>query len=759
MEWFRIPQQKVSAYIGIILSAYLIYLGLSINANDNHWLNRLDFLFYDTRFNASLALTDKGYFTNDIDKDGLHEGNGQQGSDLAEHKVVILDIDEKSLASEGRWPWSRHKLAQLVTELSEYGAIVVAFDVVFSEPERNPVNEVNQHLANYNIDWKIPQRWREIADGDKNFASHISDMDVVLGYFFQDQSNVQVGSLPEPAYKLTGDQTVSLVSISKPGYAGNLSILQQAAAGAGFVSTFADADGVIRRSPLIIRHGNGLYPSLSLAAVMSYLFVNEIELTTQPVGDVEVITSIMAGGQGARTDVNGRVIIPYRGKQHSFPYISVTDVLQKKADLSQLEGAIVLVGTSAIGLADLRATPVGTQYPGVEVHANIIQSLLSGEFPYRPEWEAGLTLSILIFLGALLSLWLPKLGPIAAVVLSSLTLLIVVSGNFYLWHAHRLDLPIASTCLLILVLTLLNLAYGYLRENASKRLLKGMFNQYVPQAHIDRMVDDPDAYQFTGESKELTVLFADIRSFTTISEHLSAADLKAMLNQYFTPITKIIFDHEGTIDKYVGDMVMAFWGAPIDDENHARNGILSAIKMQQATEQLSKAFVERGLPEIKIGVGLNSGIMNVGDMGSSYRRAYTVLGDAVNLGSRLESITKFYGADILVGERTAELCPDIAFAFIDRIQVKGKDEAIAVYKPLGLKVELTEQQKEETEKFALAYDYYQKQSWDIALQKFYALKIAYEDNFIYQIYIDRIKELREQELAQDWDGVYRHTSK
>lgn len=758
MEWFRIPQQKVSAYIGIVLSAYLIYLGLSINANDNHWLNRLDFLFYDTRFNASLSLSESDFFSFESEsKTELVDETIDE--DMLDHKVIILDIDERSLAAEGRWPWSRHKLAELVAQLAEYGAVVVAFDVVFSEPERNPVNEVNQHLANYNIDWEIPQRWREIADGDKGFARHITDMDVVLGYFFQDEASIHVGQLPAPVYTLNKEQERRLVSISKPGYAANLAILQQDAAGAGFVSTFADADGVIRRSPLVIRHENSLYPSLSLATVMSYLFVSEIEVSTTPIGDVEVMTNLIAGGQNARTDVNGQVIIPYQGKQQTFPYIPVTDVLQKKADSTQLEGAIVLVGTSAIGLADLRATPVGTQFPGVEVHANIIRSLLSGEFPYRPEWEAGLTLSILVFLGALLSLWLPKLGPVAAITLSSLALATIVSGNFYLWHAHRLDLPIASSCLLILVLTLLNLAYGYLRENASKRLIKGMFNQYVPQAHIDRMLDDPDAYQFAGDSKELTVLFADIRSFTTISEHLSAADLKALLNQYFTPITKIIFDHEGTIDKYVGDMVMAFWGAPLEDEHHAQNGILSAIEMQKATAMLSEEFIARGLPEIKIGVGLNTGIMNVGDMGSSYRRAYTVLGDAVNLGSRLESITKFYGADILVGERTAELCPDLAFSFVDRIQVKGKDEPIGVFQPLGLKSALTREQIEQGSRFDAAYELYLNQQWEEAMQKFYALKAGNPENKVYQVYIDRISDLRKQELTQGWDGVFRHTSK
>jgi len=751
MEWFRIPQQKVSAYIGILLSAYLIFLGLNINSNDNHWLNRLDFLFYDTRFNASLSLSEQ--------KEELSTPAGGNNTEVVEHRIVILDIDEKSLANEGRWPWSRHKLAELVAVLTEYGAIVVAFDVVFSEPERNPVNEVNQHLSTNNIDWEIPKFWLEIADGDKNFSRHLSDMDVVLGYFFQDQANIQVGQLPAPGYELTAEQKSGLVSISKPGYAANLAMLQQSAVGAGFVSTFADADGVIRRSPLVIRHGDSLYPSLSLATVMSYLFVNNIDIETLPLGNVEVMTSIAAGGQKARTDVNGQVIIPFRGLQHSFPYVSVTDVLQKKIDETAVEGAIVLVGTTAIGLADLRATPVGTQYPGVEVHANIIRSLLSGEFPYRPEWEAGLTLSILVFLGALLSLWLPKLGPVASVSLSLLTLTIIVSGNFYLWHVYRLDLPIASTVLLILTLTLLNLGYGYFRENASRRLLKGMFNQYVPQAHIERMLADPEAYQFTGDSKELTVLFADIRSFTTISEHLSAADLKSMLNQYFTPITKIIFDNEGTIDKYVGDMVMAFWGAPIEDDNHAQHGIIAALEMQRVTREISAEFMARGLPEIKIGVGLNSGIMNVGDMGSSYRRAYTVLGDAVNLGSRLESITKFYGAEILVGERTAELCPDITFSFIDRIQVKGKDDPIAVYQPLGPASKVTQEQKDEIERFSIAYSEYLQQSWVDALSKLDELKKDFPESIIYQIYIDRIKDLREQELAQDWDGVFRHTSK
>ncbi|WP_296981217.1 MULTISPECIES: CHASE2 domain-containing protein [unclassified Thalassolituus] len=722
---------------GIAITFLIILLSLSPKGM-GQWIQRLDYLLYDWRFAAGLALEPQ-------------TTGGQP--------IVILDVDERSLATEGRWPWSRFRLAELVDRLAEAGAVVTAFDVVLSEPEPNPLDELQQRLKSHGEgSEELNEDWRPLVDADARFVESLPATDVVLGNFFLDESGVSVGALPKPVYRLSAEEINHLVVITRPGYAAPLTELQQAAADGGFVTTLNDADGAIRRAPLLIRYGNELYPSLALATLTTYLFDRVIQLEKARIGDVEVIRGVGLGNMFARTDASGQVIVPYRGGRKTFPYFSATDVLQGNIPDGALEGAIVLVGTSAIGLADLRTMPLETQYPGVEVHATIIDAFLNDGFPYRPEWEAGATLTVLVLLGALLSLWLPSLGPLSAVLLSTLAAALLVAGNLALWVNYRLDLPVAAALILAVSLTMLNLGWGFTRENRSRRLLKGMFDQYVPPAHIDRMVKDPDAYHFTGESKELSVLFSDIRSFTSISEGLSAADLKALLNSYFTPVTKVIFDHEGTIDKYVGDMVMAFWGAPLDDERHASHAIAAALQMQQVTRKLSVEFVQRGWPQVAIGIGINTGLMNVGDMGSSYRRAYTVLGDAVNLGSRLESLTKFYGVEILVSEFTREQAGDYLFRFIDRIQVKGKEEAVDVYEPVCLAADAGEELLTELDDYSRARGFYLQQQWDKASVLFTHLAQAHGAK-IYHIYLERIAELKDQPLPGDWDGVYRHTSK
>ncbi len=724
----------------VALSLSVVFLWLALNVGQTSGLmTRIEYLLYDWRFNLMLPFTKRGN---------------------SDHKIAIIDIDEDSVVEQGRFPWSRHTIAKLVDKLGEAGVVVTAFDVVFSEAEVNPVQRLHRIGGEPVKAVTTDQAWQQIAsvvDADTRFAQTLREHDVVLGFFFQDEGQYKNGQLPKGLFTVPEDWQSRLVVTHRPGFTGNLPVLQSAASGGGFVTMFPDFDGTVRRAPLVIRYGDQLYPSLSLAAAMRYLFLDEVTPSVAEVGDVLTMTSLAVSDFPAPTDPQGFVRVPYQGGAYTYPYYSATDVLEGRLEPGVLEGAVVFVGTSAIGLADLRSTPMGPQYPGVEVHANILDALLSGGFAQKPDWEAGATVLQLVLISLLVIIWLPRFGPqlmlASALGIISLTLV----SNFYLWW-QGIDLPYGSSLLLTLALTMVFVADGFLKENASRKMLKGMFDQYVPPAHIDQMMNNPDAYSFAGESKELTVLFSDIRSFTNISESLTAQELKLMLNTYFTPITKEIFDHHGTIDKYVGDMVMAFWGAPVPDPDHRRNAVLTALRMQEVTEQLKPMFAAQGLPEINIGVGVNTGLMNVGDMGSSYRRSYTVLGDAVNLGSRLESITKFYGAKILIGEETFDHIDGFVCRFVDKIQVKGKEEAIRVYEPLGLAGDVSAELMSELDAYQQAYDLYLKQQWVECEAAFKQLKADY-DRVLYDVYLERIADLKQQDLPSDWDGTFRHTSK
>lgn len=720
------------------LSAIIIWAALSQGSNASIF-TRIEYLLYDIRFNLFLPITKR---------------------EESDHKIAIIDIDEQSIINEGRFPWSRQKVASLIDKLGEAGAIVIAFDVVFSEKEQNPVERITQAVPNHLLSDIPRNHWQEIAqlsDADNVMAKAMSQYDVVLGFFFQDEAAYKNGQLPPSVFQVPLAWQEKLVVTQRPGYTANIASLQSHAGGGGFVTMFPDFDGTVRRAPLLIRHDDQLYPSLALSAAMRYLFLDEIEPNVVQVGDVLALTQVSISETPAPTSPAGFVTVPYQGPAFTYPYYSATDVLRGNLEEGVLDGAVVFVGASAIGLADLRSTPMGPQYPGVEVHANILDALLSGGFPSKPEWQAGAVFLQLILIAVLMIVLLPMLGPLYMLVGGGCIIALVILFNGYLWTLG-LDLPMSGAVMMTLFLTATFITDGFLRESASKRMLKGMFDQYVPPAHIDKMLSDPDAYSFSGESKELTVLFSDIRSFTNISETLTAQELKHMLNSYFTPITKEIFDRNGTIDKYVGDMVMAFWGAPIDDDRHRDHAVLAALNMQRITEELKPIFKEQGLPEVNIGVGVNTGLMNVGDMGSNYRRSYTVLGDAVNLGSRLESITKFYGAKILIGEDTHDHISGFVCRFVDRIQVKGKEEAIRVYEPLGLEGEVSADVINEINLYNQAYERYLNQDWVAATKAFTAL---YEENALklYQVYIERIEDLKLQTLEDDWDGTFRHTSK
>ncbi|NQY87898.1 MAG: adenylate/guanylate cyclase domain-containing protein [Colwellia sp.] len=725
---------------GVLLSCLVIFLQFSSHPDVKQLLSRFDGIFYDIRLRATLEYRR-----------------------TTDQPIIIIDIDEKSLAAEGRWPWSRKKIADLVNNLANAGVAVVAFDILFSEPERNPVDEISAHFHANNI--AMPPYLAEIKgalDADLILSKSITATDVVLALLFQDDNKISKGDLP--ASVITGSENVDfskLIRVSFTNYESNINILQTQAAGSGFINSTPDQDGFIRKAALIAEHQGKFYPSLALEAVRLLTFTDTITLELVDIGNnVKQIAGIKWGNELIPTDAAGRVLIPFRGKRKSYPYISATDVLHNNIAAGILEGAVVFVGTSAVGLADLRATPVELSYPGVEVHANVFEGLLYPQIlPRQPDWwEAALAI-ILVVLTIFCVLVFPAIGPMSLTITVILLMILTTWFNFWLWQIHHISLMITTSLLLIFLVGIYNLGLGFFKENSQRKMIKGIFDQYVPPAHIDKMLSDPNSVNLDGERKEMTVLFADIRSFTSISESLSASELKNLLNKYFNPITKSIFDHKGTIDKYVGDMVMAFWGAPLNDAEHAQNALNAALAMQEITAKLRDEFKQIGLPQIYVGIGLNTGEMSVGDMGSEYRRAYTVLGDAVNLGSRLESLTKFYGVECLVSASTKTHCPKHHFRFIDCVKVKGKNESITIFEPL------TEQQlsapsfKDEISAYKAAYQHYLSQNWQQAKKDFTALLNNYDERKIYQIYLLRISTLEQQTFAGKWDGVYTHMEK
>jgi len=733
-----LSKHKKAITSGLIVTIIVIFIQY-FGADNSAVLQRINGLIYDLRLNSMIE------------------------SRNTDTNIIILDIDEKSLEQEGRFPWSRIKIARMIEKLADAGAVVVAFDVMFAEPQRNYVNSVIELLGEKpNHKHLISQLTPLIphADADAIMAKSLTLTDVVLGMAFHADSKVQVGEMQSSVITFDTQDINQLHSHEFFGHTNNVAILQNNSPGTGFINSTPDPDNFIRTTSLIAQYKDKFYPSLALEAAKLYTLSDEIKVITADLVTSRSITGLKLGREIIPTDEYGRVLIPFKGPAKSYPYISATDLLHDNIDISLFDSAIVLVGTSAIGHADLRATPVGVQYPGVEIHANVIDGLLHPEvIPSVPDWWEAAILLMLLFLGCTLSLFFPFLGPRSIAFTGFFLLLGLIVFDFYLWSIQKISLPMATCLLISLLLIILNIGIGYFTESGRRKQIKGIFDQYVPPAHIDKMLSDPNAINLTGQRKEMTVLFSDIRSFTTISEKLTAHELGDLLNRYFSPITKSIFEHRGTIDKYVGDMVMAFWNAPLHDKYHVRNAICCAFQMLEITNELSEIFEKEGLPKIKVGVGINTGEMNVGDMGSTYRRAYTVLGDAVNLGSRLEGLTKFYGVDLLVGETCIKHCPDMKFRLIDKVRVKGKLKAVSIFEPIPVELSDNSAVIQELKEYQAAYTEYLNKNWQQAKTQFEALTNKYKNRKIYLLYLERIETLKSISLPEGWDGSFTHTSK
>ena len=689
-------------------------------------------------------------------------------------RIVILDIDEKSLieperGGEGHWPWPRNRLALLLDKLFDhYQIAAVGFDVVFAETDRSSGLPVLEKLGAQEL--KGVQQFKSVLDEikprldyDQLFADSMKNRAVVLGYTFLTDAGVK-GAIPEPVLKASDFKTAPPLAEEYLGYTGNLAMLQKNAASAGHFNPTVDSDGMTRRVPMLAKYRDGYYEPLALAIVRLIVGSPRIDLdiaqdTFSSAEQVASLDFIRVGPYRIPLDVGGTALVPYRGAQNSFAYHSLTDVLNDRVDVNALRGKIALVGSSAPGLLDLRATPVDRAYPGVEIHANLIAGILDQNIKHRPPYATGAEFVIVLLVGLVMAIWLPMLSPQPATLLTLTLLLLAVGLNLALFQYLHIVLPLATGLAMILTLFTLNMAYGFFIEARGRREITGLFGQYVPPEVVDKIAEDPEKASMEGESREMTVLFTDVRGFTTISEGLDPKALSQLMNEFLTPLTEVIYRHRGTIDKYMGDCIMAFWGAPLADPEHARNGVLAGLEMQRTLKEMQPHFRSKNWPEIRIGVGLNTGRMSVGNMGSRIRLAYTVMGDAVNLASRLEGITKEYGADIIVGEDTKNAVPDVVFREIDFVRVKGKDTAVAIFEPLGLEGSVDQARLDEAKLFDEALRLYRRQEWEMAEERLLELKRLRPDTPLYETFIERIAFLREHPPGPGWDGAFTFQTK
>ncbi|HUV21398.1 MAG TPA: adenylate/guanylate cyclase domain-containing protein [Gammaproteobacteria bacterium] len=742
---------QLQRIIRLVLSALILFI-LLIDTSGVYkypFLKQLENWTYDTRLNFTRP-------------------------DTLDDRVVIVDIDENSLAEVGRWPWGRDKLATIVDNLfATYQVKVVGFDIVFAEKDESSGLAQFEQLANTtlknNSDYQ--RALKEIRPSllhDEIFANSLVGKNVVMGYYFkarlQEGESGVTGMLPPALTKMDVQWSERLPINKAAGFGGNLEILQSSALSGGyFDNPFVDADGVFRRVPLVQAYEGYLFASLALATTQGYLDAKGIELAVEAQGskggkEYYALEAINLQRFKIPVDANGAVFVPYRGRQGSFPYVPAYKVLNGSVDPAQLQGKIVLIGTSAPGLLDLRSTPVQNIYPGVEVHANIISGILDNRIKHKPAWTVGYEFVLLVIVAVSMALLLPLVSPLIAAASTLGFSIVIMVGTFAAWN-NNLILPLASPMLLIVLIFMLHMTYGFFIESRGKRQLANLFGHYIPPELVDEMSESPEEFSLDGENREMTVLFSDVRGFTTISEGMNPKELTQLMNALLTPMTRVIHKNRGTIDKYMGDAIMAFWGAPLADTEHARHALYAAMDMIKEIKVMQADFKQRGWPTVNIGIGLNTGNMNVGNMGSEFRMAYTVLGDAVNLGARLEGLTKNYGVNIIVSESTKSEIPEFLFRELDLVRVKGKNEPVAIFEPVGHRNDVEKSITEELSAYRKALTSFRAQSWDKAELDFFNLNRNYPDRYLYQVYLDRVTVYRNEPPGDDWDGVFTHTSK
>ena len=742
------PKLSLNAWIRIGIGVALV-LGFLVHEAEwaqSRFITQMELLAYDARLRLFMPKT-------------------------LDPRVVIVDIDEKSLNAEGRMPWSRDKMKLLVQQLfDKYKIRVVGFDIVFAEPDNSSGLASLEQLGKNELKDEprfqaFLQGARQTLDYDRLFAEEIGKRPVVLGFFLGGKSE-KSGTLPPPTFdekSLAGEHNWIFMHHLAAGYSGNVEQIQKQATAAGHLYPSLDFDGVTRRVPIFMKYGDAYYEAMAFAVTRTYLGNVAASLKVNPPaslsGNLATVPSVSIDKLQVPLDERMTALIPYRGATGVFRYVSATDVMRGKVAEDELRDKIAIVGTSAQGLLDLRSTPVREDFPGVEVHANLVSGFLDQSIMHKPDYVLAMSVLTILLIGLPAAFLLPRMSAVISTIAVAVTILVLLALNAFAWKSQHFVLNIAAPVLMLALLYLLNMAWGFFSEARSRRLMSGLFGTYVPKELVAEMSKNPEEYSMRGEARNMTVLFSDVRDFTSISEGLSAEGLRDMMNAYLTAMTEVIQERRGTIDKYIGDAIMAFWGAPVHDTEHAIHGIEAALDMQKRIRGLDEDFAKRGWPMLQVGVGLNCGEMNVGDMGSRFRRAYTVMGDAVNIASRLEGLTKAYGVGILVSENMVNAATGFAYREVDKVAVKGRTEGIVIYEPLGRSAEMGDTTLQEVTRWQKALDLYRKQRWDEAEPLLRALHQAAPDTKLYKLYLKRIEHFRQNTPGPTWNGLWVFTTK
>jgi adenylate cyclase len=683
-----------------------------------------------------------------------------QPREATERPVVIVDIDEKSLKAVGQWPWPRTRVADLIARLTELGAAVIGFDIVFAEPDRLSPSLAADAFRGLDEDTR--QKLRTLPSNDQILADVIRQSRVVLGGSGMPVATPQTETPPPIGLAALGANPAPFL-LNFPGILRNVPVLEKAAAGRGLFTIRPERDGIVRRTPLAMVAQGAVMPSLSFEMLRVATGSSTVLIKTDAAAGIQ---SVAIPGFVVPTDRNGQLWVHFARHDPAL-YIPAVDVLEKQVAPDKVNGKLVLIGTSAVGLLDAKTTPIDPLLPGVEIHAQMLESVLTQAVLSQPNYAIGAELLAAMLVGTMI-IWLaPILSPKILLAFGAIIVALMVGMSWYLYTQERLLIDFTYPLLSSLVIYLTLIFTNFMKEQAQRRQIRSAFGQYLSPALVEQLAQAPEKLVLGGEQRDMTIMFSDVRGFTTISEMYKSdpQGLTSLMNRFLTPLTNAIIDRKGTIDKYMGDAIMAFWNAPLTDATHEINACEAALDMQDRIKQLNQIREQESQSNgkaffpLNVGVGINTGLCVVGNMGSDLRFDYSVLGDSVNLASRLEGQSKTYGLPIIAGSKTALAAKDkFAILEIDFITVKGKKEPEVVYTIMG------RHDVAESGHFQKLRDMtikmmsrYRSRDWPGALAAIEQGRAADNESALaglYELYVERIQAFQSSPPPDNWDGVY-----